>query len=68
MRHRIDLEAPPAAVLLERRGRVWVAVPEAPTPKLSHEDAQATIEALRHERVRATIDAPGDEATPYDPA
>lgn len=51
---RIDLEAPPAAVLLERRGRVWVAVPEVATPSPCVEGVRPTVEELP------------EAATPYD--
>lgn len=47
---RIELEVPPAEVRVERQGRVWVALPNAPTPPLRSEDVQATLEALRTER------------------
>ncbi|MBW6456544.1 MAG: hypothetical protein K0A98_11740 [Trueperaceae bacterium] len=47
---RIELEAPPAEVRLERRGRIVVAVHERGTPALTTEDVQATIERLRAER------------------
>jgi len=47
---RIELEVPPAAVRLERRGRVWVAVPVSSTLPLRKEDVKATVDALRRER------------------
>lgn len=47
---RIELEAPPAEVRLERRGRVLVAVPEGDVPTLRSEDVKATVDALRAER------------------
>jgi AbrB family looped-hinge helix DNA binding protein len=47
---RIELEVPSAEVRLERHGRVWVALPEAPTPPLRSADVQATLDALRAER------------------
>jgi AbrB family looped-hinge helix DNA binding protein len=47
---RIELEAPPAEVRLERHGRVWVAVHEPGTPTLTTDDVQATIDRLRAER------------------
>jgi AbrB family looped-hinge helix DNA binding protein len=47
---RIELEVPSAEVRLERHGRVWVALPEAPTPPLRSADVQATLDALRVER------------------
>jgi len=47
---RIELEAPPAEVRLEKRGCVLVAVHEPGTPTLTAEDVQATIDRLRAER------------------
>ena len=47
---RIELEAPPAEVRLEKHGRVLVAVHEPCTPTLTTEDVQATIDRLRAER------------------
>ena len=47
---RIELEVPPAEVCLERRGQVWVALPESTTPPLRTADVQAVVEALRSER------------------
>ncbi len=46
---RIELEVPPADVRLERRGHVWVALPEAATPPLRSTHVQATLDALRGE-------------------
>jgi AbrB family looped-hinge helix DNA binding protein len=47
---RIELEAPPAEVRLEKRDRIVVAVHEPGTPTLTTEDVQATIDRLRDER------------------
>jgi AbrB family looped-hinge helix DNA binding protein len=47
---RIELEAPPAEVRLEKRGGVLVAVHEPGTPTLTADDVQATIDRLRAER------------------
>lgn len=47
---RIEIEVPPAEVRLERRGQVWVALPDASTPPLRAADVQATLDALRAER------------------
>lgn len=51
LRHgRIELEVPPVEVRVERRGRVWIALPDAPTPPLRTADVQATLDTLRTER------------------
>lgn len=47
---RIELEAPPAEVRLEKRGAVLVVVHEPGTPTLTTEDVQAMIDRLRAER------------------
>ena len=47
---RIELEALPAELRLEKHGRVLVAVHEFGTPTLTTEDVQATIDRLHSER------------------
>jgi AbrB family looped-hinge helix DNA binding protein len=44
---RIELEPAPARVKIEKRGRFWVATPLDRPPVLTHDEVEATTEALR---------------------
>jgi AbrB family looped-hinge helix DNA binding protein len=44
---RVELEPAYAQVKIEKRGDFWVAAPVNPTPALTHEEVEATVEALR---------------------
>lgn len=47
---RIVLLVAPSPVRIERRGRFFVAMPEAATPPLTHDTVEATRRRLRRER------------------
>jgi len=47
---RIEIEPAPVKVKLERRGRLVVAVPEEPAPKLTSQIVEETRRAVRRER------------------
>jgi len=49
---RIEIEPAPVKVKLERRGRLVVAVPEEPAPKLTSQIVEETRRAVRRERGR----------------
>lgn len=44
---RVELEPAPASVTIEKRGGLWVAVPNEPTPVLTEDQVNATIDAVR---------------------
>ncbi|HXF68043.1 MAG TPA: AbrB/MazE/SpoVT family DNA-binding domain-containing protein [Burkholderiales bacterium] len=47
---RIEIEPAPAAVRLQRRGRLLVAVPQKELPKLTHETVEQTRARLLEDR------------------
>ena len=47
---RIEIEPAPLEVKLEKRGRLWVAVPREPVRPLTHEAVEETRRKLRRER------------------
>ena len=52
---RVEVEPAEQPVRLERRGRFLVAVRDGPTPQITLEMVQQTIEDIREERMRAAL-------------
>lgn len=44
---RIELEPAPARVTIEQQDGFWVAVPAEVGPVLTHDDVEATVDAIR---------------------
>ena len=44
---KVELEPASAAVSIEKRGGLWVAVPADPLPALTQDQVDATIDAVR---------------------